>query len=114
MSELIADVEAVVLATPGVLALYRTGSTVANAVGEAAELLNLSEDAAKRVVIVQSEDRTEVDIAIGIDSGSGAVELVQTVRGLVEALLVERGQPAPFVRLTVVHIADGRPLSSLA
>lgn len=111
MSELAGDIEAVVLATPGVLALYRSGSAVKNLIGAAAERWGTSEDAASRVVIVQSEDRTEAVIAIGIESGAAAVGVAQAVREQVQAMLVARNEPAPFVRLTVMHVADGSALA---
>lgn len=111
MSELAVEIETVVLATPGVLALYRSGSAVSNLVGAAAERWGKSEDAASRVVVAQSEDRTEVAIAIGIESGAPAVEVAQEVREQVQALLVARNEPTPFVRLTVMHVSDGRALA---
>ena len=114
MSTTVAEVEKVVLATPGVLALYRTGPVVANLIGAAAELLELSEDAALRVSISQGDDRTEVDIAIGIDSAEAAAEIVHTVRERVDALLLSLEQTKPFVRVTVVHVAEGESPRSLA
>lgn len=111
MSEVLSEIEAIVVATPGVLALYRTGSAVRNVIGAAAERLRVREEAASRVVVAQKEDRTEVDIAIGIESGSSAVEVAAAVRERVRVLLVDLNQPSPFIRLTVVHVADGRPLA---
>lgn len=111
MSELAGEIEVVVLATPGVIALYRAGSAVTNLIGATAERWGKSEDAASRVDIAQSEDRTEVAIAIGIDSGAAAVEVAQAVREQVQVLLVARNEPTPFVRLTVMHVADGAALA---
>lgn len=109
MSDLVAEIEAAVLATPGVLALYRTGSVVTNLIGAAAESLGVSEDAATRVVVRRTADVTEVEVAIGIESGAGAVDVAEAVRERVRGLIA--AEPGPFVRITVVHVADGRALA---
>ncbi|MGV2985008.1 hypothetical protein ACNPNP_15015, partial [Microbacterium sp. AGC85] len=111
MNDLVVKIEAAVLGTPGVVALYRTGSAVTNLVGAAVERLSGSEDAATRVVITNTGGSTQVEVALGIDSQGSAVEIAQAVRDRVTALLVAAGETTPFVRLTVVHVADGRPLA---
>lgn len=111
MSELVADIEAAVLETSGVLALYRTGSAVTNLISAAVEQLGSVEDAAPRVVVTETADRTQVDVAIGIASEASAVETAQAVRDRVQALLRSRGVHGASVRLTVAHVADGRALA---
>ncbi|MGM7698428.1 hypothetical protein [Microbacterium sp. A84] len=111
MTELVPDIEVLVLATPGVLALYRTGSVVTNLISAAVEQWGTSEDAASRVVVTRRGDVAEVDIAIGIESAAGAVETAQAVHERVQALLLSRGEQGAFVRITVAHVADGRPLA---
>ena len=111
MNDLGREIEAVALATPGALALYRSGSMLANAVTAAAEQLMRPTEGATRVVVTPSDGVTRVDIAIGVGSGTPAAETAQAVRERVEALLVARGHPNPFIRLTVVHVADGQPIA---
>lgn len=110
MKDPVAEIEKAVLATPGVVALYRTGSVVTNLIGAAAERIGGSEDAAARVVVTEADGTTRVEIAIGIESVASAVEIAQTVRERVAALFVERGEETPFIRLAVVHVMDGRSL----
>lgn len=111
MNDLVMEIEAAVLSTPGVVALYRTGSAVTNLIGAAAERLGVSEDAATRVVLTKTDATTQVEIAIGIESVGSAVEIAQAARERVAALFAAAGESAPFVRLTVAHVADGRPLA---
>lgn len=110
MSDLVTEIENVVLATPGVLALYRAGSLVTNLIGAAVESLGVSEDAATRVIVRRTVDATEVDVAIGIEPTAGSVEVAETVRERVRRLL--EAEPGLFVRITVVHVADGRSPAS--
>lgn len=111
MTELGAEIEAAALATPGVLALYRAGSLVNRLLGAATDRLGLAEEPASRVVVVRTNDATEVEIAIGIESAASAVETAEAVRSRLIALLIERGEPRPALRITVVHVADGRALA---
>ncbi len=114
MNDLGTEIEAAALATPGVLALYRTGSMLANAVTAAAEQLMRPASAPTRVVVTTSDGVTRVDIAVGVGAGTPAAETAQAVRERVEALLIARDLPHPFIRLTVVHVADGQPLTGAA
>lgn len=111
MNELAGEIETVVLATPGVVALYRSGSAVTNLIDAAAERWGKSDDAASRVVVAQSDDHYEVTIAVGIESAATAVEVAQAVRDEVQTLLVARNEPTAFVRITVVHVADEAALA---
>lgn len=111
MNDVVAEIEAAVLATPGVVALYRTGTAVTNLVGAAVERLSGSEGAATRAVVTKKDGTTQVEIALGIESGGSSLEIAQAVRDRVTALLVAAGEPEPFIRLTVVYVADGRPLA---
>jgi len=110
MSEIVAEVESVVLAVPGVVGLYRTGSAVTNLIGAAAERLGASADAVSRVTVAQREGRTEVDIAIGVESGAAAAETAQAVSQRVEAALVAQAVPEPLIRVTIVYVAETGPL----
>lgn len=104
MSDRAAEIEAVVLETPGVVAVYRTGSAVSKLIDAMAEQLTGSEEAANRVTVTQgADDRDEIEIAIGVESDAAAVETAQAVRERVAALFAGT-VPGPLVRITVVHV----------
>lgn len=118
MTDLIPQIEDVVLATPGVLGLYRTGSVVRNAVGAAVEALAGAVDRTgaaetpRRIVVGRDGDDLTVDIAIGIAADAGAVATTQTVRDAVTGLLAAWGEHTARLRITVVRIADGAPATA--
>lgn len=107
MSGLAATIEATALETPGVVGLYRAGSTVVKIISAATDRLAPEEDTVSRVVVTETDEGAEVELAIAVGSSLGAAEIAQAVRDRVRELFAADGRSV-FIRLTVVHVTGDR------
>ena len=105
-TEVAAEIEAAVRAIPGVADLYRPRSLVSNAVDASARRLGLRDADASLVLVQQTGEEFQVDIAMGVHSAAGATVTTQMVHRVVRDLFTEREQEDARIVLTVVHVQD--------
>lgn len=106
---LAADIEAAVRTVPGVVAVYRPGSTASKVVDTAARLLGIRDEAAPLIRLAQTPDGLRVEIAIGVHASEGAPDTARRAHTAVQALLAHHSAPAAGIHLTVVHVDETAP-----
>lgn len=105
-NDLADGIETGIRATPGVTALFRTGTTVSKVLDAGARLLGVRDGDAPLVRVEHAPDGVHVDVAIGVQAESGAVETVDRVHSAIRGIVAERALVLAEARLTVVHVDD--------
>ncbi len=106
---LAADIEAAVLAVPGVTAIFRSGTTVSKVVDAGARLLGIRVDDASLVRIEQTPESVRVDVAVGVRASARATETARRAHAAIDALIAQRSGAPTEIHLTVVHVDDNPP-----
>ncbi|MGF6822560.1 hypothetical protein M2317_001467 [Microbacterium sp. ZKA21] len=101
--ELATALEAAVLAVPGVVGLYRSGTLLGNALEAATEVIGLR-DASPRLRITREAERTRVEAAIGASESTAASITIARVRDAIIEVVAGRSLPPADVVLTVVRV----------
>ncbi|QNA91968.1 hypothetical protein [Microbacterium sp. Se63.02b] len=103
-TELAVHIEEAVRATPGVRAVFRSGSLISNLLRAGAAALGTRKDDEPIVAVVSSGDGVVVEASIGVDSDSRSEDILRAVQAEIDAILVERGVRRQSITLTVVHV----------
>lgn len=103
---LAADIEAAILATPGVTAVFRTGSTTAKIIASGATVLGLRETNNPLVRIESTTEQISVEVSIGVTGAVSVIDTVKRLHSLISAMSTQiTGQPTE-TRITVAHIDE--------
>lgn len=100
---LVTALEAAVLAVPGVVGLYRSGTLLGNALEAATQAVGLR-DAGSRLRISEEAERTGVEAAIGVSEAEAASITIARVRDAIIEVVAEHALPPADVVLTVVRV----------
>ncbi|MEB4613712.1 hypothetical protein OOT08_03575 [Leucobacter sp. M11] len=104
------DIEAAILATPGVTTIFRTGTTASKLAEAGARLLGIRDAKTPLVAIERTSEQVSVDVSIGVTGPASVVDTVCRLHTVIDALITqETGGPAE-IRITVAHI-DGDALA---
>lgn len=100
-----AEIESALVAIPGVVRLYPSGSVVSRAAGLGAALIGAGEPPA-RVRVAARGGAVTLAVSLGVSSSRPVPETVDEVARAIELLYSGTATPAPLLRLTVVHVDD--------
>ncbi|WP_051172456.1 hypothetical protein [Microbacterium indicum] len=108
-TRLAGDIAEAVREVPGVTALYSPGGAASQLVDAGARALGVRAADAAPVRVERDRDGTRVEVAIGAHAAHGGAATARRVHAAVRALCDARGAGPSIVRVTVVHVDDGRP-----
>lgn len=97
-------VEAAVRATPGVRAVYRSGSLISHLLRVGAAAIGVGADDAPIVSVAPIGDGVAVEAAIGVGFGARSADILRAVHAAIEAELGARNMRPESITLTVVHV----------
>jgi len=97
-------IEVVVRATPGVGAVYRSGSLISNLLRAGATALGVRQDDEPIVSVAASDGGVAVEASIGVESGARSGDVLHAVQSAIDAVLGEHGVRRDSITLTVVHV----------
>ncbi|WP_424936896.1 MULTISPECIES: hypothetical protein [Bacteria] len=99
-----AAIEAALLATPGVAALFPVAGTLSILVEAGTQMIGGKEEPASRVVVRTAGDTVEVEAAIGVDADHAAAETVRRAHAAIRAAVPDATVARAIV--TLVHVDD--------
>ena len=98
------QIQAAILATPGVRTVYRSGSLVSNLAEVGATAIGLRAADHPVVAVRAGESGVDVDASIGIDYSAPAREVLRAVRAAIGAAALAAGVKATVIALTVAYV----------
>lgn len=98
------EVEAALLAVPGVVRIYPSGSVVSRVSRFGAVALGLAPSS--RLRLTERQGTLTWEVSLGVSASRPVAETVEDVSSAVEALYAGGTTPMPLLRLTVVHVDD--------
>lgn len=98
------EIEAALLAVPGVVRMYPSGSVVSRVSRFGAAALGLASSSRPR--LTERQGTLTWEVSIGVSASRPVAETVEDVSRALEALYSGGTTPTPLLRLTVVHVDD--------
>lgn len=103
-TDIAAEIEAAVRATPGVRNVYRSGSLVAQLLRTGAAALGVGDDSRPVVCVVAGAAGVAVEASLGVDFSAPVGDVLRAAHEAVEAVLRAGGVRSESITLTVVYV----------
>jgi len=103
--ELAAAIEAALLGTPGVAALFPVAGSLTLLVEAGAQAIGVRDEPGPRVVVRTDGDAVEVEAALGVSAGHAAAETVRRAHAAIRAALPAATPVRAIVTLVHVDVA---------